>query len=223
MKHESFHESAEMYLKTASELAGTNTPTPIAALAGRLGVSAVSATEMVHRLQEQGLLAHQPYRGISLTAAGQQLADEVVRRHRLWECFLYERLGLPWHEVHDHACRLEHATTPAVTEALDTFLGHPTACPHGNPIGGHAAAPAERPLSELPVGGTAVLVRVHPESEGLLCYLAELDLLPGRRVTLREISPYQGPMVLQTDMGVRYIGREAAAHVHIRLLTEEPA
>ncbi len=222
MKHDSFHESAEMYLKTASELTGPNTLTPISALAGRLGVSAVSATEMVHRLEEQGLLAHQPYRGVGLTESGQQLADEVVRRHRLWECFLYERLGLPWHEVHDYACRLEHATVPAVTEALDAFLGFPAACPHGNPIGPSCAS-GERPLSELPVGDTGVLVRVYPESDSLLCYLAELDLLPGRHVTLREIAPYQGPLVLLTDVGVRYMGREAAAHVYIRPLSKEPA
>lgn len=223
MKHESFHESAEMYLKTASELAGPDALTPISALADRLGVSAVSATEMVHRLQEQGLLAHQPYRGVCLTDAGQYLADEVVRRHRLWECFLHERLGLPWEQVHEYACRLEHATVPAVTEALDAFLGRPATCPHGNPIGVRVAPNGERPLCDLAVGGSAVLVRVHPETDSLLCYLAELDLLPGRRITLRELAPFQGPLVLQTEAGIRYIGREAAAHVYVRPLPEEAA
>lgn len=222
MKHESFNESAEMYLKTVSELAGPDALAPISALADRLGVSAVSATEMVHRLQEHGLVAHQPYRGVGLTDAGQELAGEVVRRHRLWECFLYERLGLPWAEVHEHACRLEHATTPAVTEALDVFLGRPAHCPHGNPI--ISAAPREEcPLGELPVGCSAVVARVYPETDSLLCYLAELDLLPGRRFTLREIAPFQGPLVLLTDAGVRYVGREAAAHVYVCPLPEESA
>lgn len=223
MRHESFHESAEMYLKTVSELAGPDMLTPISALAERLGVSAVSATEMVHRLQERGLIAHQPYRGVSLTTAGRNVADEVVRRHRLWECFLFEQLGLPWDEVHEYACRLEHATVPEVAAALDAFLGHPVACPHGNPIARTASAPDECLLSELPVGKSAVIVRAHPETGSLLGYLADLDLLPGQCVTLREIAPFQGPMVLWTSEGIRYVGREAAAHVYVRALTEEPA
>ena len=223
MKHESFNESAEMYLKTVSELAAPDALAPISALADRLGVSAVSATEMVHRLQEHGLVAHQPYRGVGLTDSGRQLAGEVVRRQRLWECFLFERLGLPWAEVHDYACRLEHATTPAVTEALDAYLGRPAFCPHGNPIPALITPPDEQPLGELPIGRSAVVVRVYPETDGLLGYLAELDLLPGRCFTLREIAPFQGPLVLLTDAGIRYVGREAAAHVYVRHLSEEPA
>ncbi|MBK7215604.1 MAG: metal-dependent transcriptional regulator [Candidatus Promineofilum sp.] len=223
MKHESFNESAEMYLKTVSELAAPDALAPISALADRLGVSAVSATEMVHRLQEHGLVAHQPYRGVGLTDSGRQLAGEVVRRHRLWECFLFERLGLPWAEVHDYACRLEHATTPAVTEALDAYLGRPAFCPHGNPIPALITPPDEQPLGELPIGRSAVVVRVYPETDGLLGYLAELDLLPGRCFTLREIAPFQGPLVLLTDAGIRYVGREAAVHVYVRQLSEEPA
>lgn len=223
MKHESFNESAEMYLKTVSELAGPDALAPISALADRLGVSAVSATEMVHRLQEHGLVAHQPYRGVGLTETGQQLAAEVVRRHRLWECFLFERLGLPWDQVHDYACRLEHATVPAVTEALDAYLGRPATCPHGNPIPAATAPMPEQPLANLPVGGSAVVVRVYPETDCLLNYLAELDLLPGQRVTLREIAPFQGPLVLLTATGVRHVGREAAAQVYVRTLPEEPA
>ena len=223
MKHESFNESAEMYLKTVSELAAPDALAPISALADRLGVSAVSATEMVHRLQEHGLVAHQPYRGVGLTDSGRQLAGEVVRRHRLWECFLFERLGLPWAEVHDYACRLEHATTPAVTEALDAYLGRPAYCPHGNPIPALITPPDEQPLGELPIGRSAVVVRVYPETDGLLGYLAELDLLPGRCFTLREIAPFQGPLVLLTAAGIRYVGREAAVHVYVRQLSEEPA
>jgi len=223
MKHESFNESAEMYLKTVSELAGPDALAPISALADRLGVSAVSATEMVHRLQEHGLVAHQPYRGVGLTDAGQQLADEVVRRHRLWECFLFERLGLPWDQVHDYACRLEHATVPAVTEALDAYLGRPAACPHGNPIPAVTDPTAERALSELPAGNSAVIVRIYPETACLLSYLAELGLLPGCQLTLREIAPFQGPLVLLTAAGVRHIGREAAAQVYVRAFSEEPA
>ena len=112
---------------------------------------------------------------------------------------------------------------PAVTEALDAYLGRPATCPHGNPIPATTDATADRPLGTLPVGSSAVVVRVYPETDGLLSYLAELDLLPGQRVTLREIAPFQGPLVLLTAAGIRHIGREAAANIYVRPLLEEPA
>ena len=85
------------------------------------------------------------------------------------------------------------------------------------------AATTDQPLGDLSVGSMAVIVRVYPETDCLLTYLVELDLLPGRQVTLREIAPFQGPLVLLTAAGVRHVGREAAAHIYVRPLSEEPA
>jgi len=223
MKHYSFNESAEMYLKTVSELADGRAPVPISAVAERLGVSPVSATEMVHRLEEHGLLSHFPYRGVTLTAAGWQQAAGVVRSHRLWETFLVERLGLPWSEAHEYACRLEHAAAPEVIEALDAYLDHPVVCPHGNPIpstAGPLRYPNGCPLTEIPAGATVIVAGVHPETDELLRYLAELDLLPGRRVELREIAPFHGPLVVAVGSKVHYLGLEAAAHLFVRPLQE---
>jgi DtxR family Mn-dependent transcriptional regulator len=226
MRHDSFNESTEMYLKTVSELAVGDTPVPISALAERLGVSAVSATEMVHRLQEHGLVVHQAYKGVCLTADGRRQAAGVVRSHRLWECFLADRLGLPWEAVHDLACRLEHATDPQVTEALDAYLGRPATCPHGNPIpaadGATMAAP-DCPLAELRPDQPAIITRVYPESPALLSYLAELGLTTGARVTLREIAPFQGPLALSVGADVRHVGQQAVAPVYARPIEEEPA
>lgn len=129
MKHDSFNESAEMYMKTIAELDDHGKPVPISALAGRLGVSAVSATEIIHRLEHNGLIAHFPYKGVALTNPGRQQAVEVIRSHRLWECFLTDRLGISWQEAHDLACRLEHATDAVVTDALEVYLGHPPPAP----------------------------------------------------------------------------------------------
>jgi len=175
MKHESFNESIEMYLKTVSELAAGDGLAPISALAERLGVSTVSATEMVHRLCEKGLLDHTPYKGVALTEDGRRRARRVIRRHRLWECFLVDYLNLPWEKVHDYACRLEHATDTAVTEALAAFLHNPATCPHGNPIpsaDGDVTAVHDTPLSDLQPGDRGAITRIHPESELLLDYLA---------------------------------------------------
>lgn len=224
MKHDSFNESAEMYLKTVSELADGDAPVPISAVADRLGVSAVSATEMVHRLQEHGLVSHRPYKGVLLTLTGSQQAAAVVRSHRLWECFLVEHLGLPWAEAHDYACRLEHAAAPEVIDALDAYLEHPGACPHGNPIplvGGAIDPPDGCPLTETPVGATVVVTGVHPETDELLRYLAELGLSLGRVITLREIAPFNGPLVVTVGAQVHYLGSEAAAHIFVRPVGQE--
>lgn len=219
MKHDSFNESAEMYLKTVSELAVGGDPVPISALAGRLGVSPVSATEMIHRLEDHGLVYHRPYKGIVLTPNGAKQAFEVIRSHRLWERFLADTLGLPWHEVHAFACRLEHATDNSVTDALDTFLGYPATCPHGNPIpdlNGSVREAAAVPLTGLRPGESAEIVRIHPESNALLAYLSEMGLITGRSITLRDVVPFGGPLVLQVEDDLRYLGQEAAAKIFIR-------
>ena len=219
MKHDSFNESAEMYLKTVSELAVGGDPVPISALAGRLGVSPVSATEMIHRLEGHGLVDHRPYKGIMLTPNGAKQAFEVIRSHRLWERFLADTLGLPWHEVHAFACRLEHATDSRVTDALDNFLGYPATCPHGNPIpdmNGSVREAAALPLIGMRPGESAEIVCIHPESNELLAYLSEMGLITGRRITLRDVVPFGGPLVLQVDEDLRYLGQEAAAKIFIR-------
>lgn len=223
MKHESFNESAEMYLKTACELAIGDTPVAISALAGRLGVSAVSATEMVHRLQQDGLIDHRPYKGITLTEDGRHQAAGVIRSHRLWECFLAQHLRLPWDEVHELACRLEHATEPQVTDALEVFLDYPLTCPHGNPIpasDGTIVDPADQPLTTLCPGQSGVISRIHPESSELLTYLHDLGLTSGTRITLRELAPFQGPLVLMVRQDIRYLGEECAAQIFVRHIEE---
>lgn len=223
MKHESFNESVEMYLKTITELEVNSPRVPISALAGWLGVSAVSATEMIHRLQEHGLVEHIPYKGVCLTAEGRQVAAGVVRSHRLWECFLVDHLHLPWETAHNLACRLEHATDPQITSALELYLGRPQTCPHGNPIpaaGGATGAPADQPVAGLPPDYPAVITRIHPESDDLLAYLAELGLKTGTRISLEKFAPFHGPLMLHTDAGERYLSREAAERVYARPVAE---
>lgn len=223
MKHEPFNESAEMYLKTVSELTVGDAPVAISALAGRLGVSAVSATEMVHRLQESGLIDHRPYKGITLTKDGRQQAAGVIRSHRLWECFLVDHLKLPWDEVHELACRLEHATDPQVTDALDVYLDYPLTCPHGSPIpasDGTVVEPDDCPLTALCPGQSAAITRIHPETPELLTYLSDLSLTIGTRITLKELAPFQGPLVLLVRDDIRYLGEECAAHIFVRPIQE---
>ncbi len=220
MKHEPFNESTEMYLKTVSELSADDEHVPISLLARRLGVSTVSATEMVHRLEDQGLVEHTPYKGIFLTADGNRRATEVIRNHQLWECFLADHLQLPWERVHELACRLEHATDHDVTDALADFLDHPTSCPHGNPIpdaDGNAEVTGGVALNRVETGQQGILHAIHPESTVLLEYLARHNLKPGRAITVKEIAPFNGPITVLVDGAEQTIGQEAAGHIFIRL------
>src|SRR5690606_25434297 len=130
MSVQQLSESTEMYLKAMSELGDRDVA--IARVAERLNVTNVSANEMMRRLGEQGLVTHTPYKGVTLTKQGREVAANVIRRQRLWEVVLYEHLNIEWAKVYELACSLEHATAPEVTEALAEFLEHPETCPRGN-------------------------------------------------------------------------------------------
>ncbi|MDX1665294.1 MAG: metal-dependent transcriptional regulator [Candidatus Promineifilaceae bacterium] len=230
MKHAPFNESAEMYLKTVSELSLAGGMAPTSAVARRLAVSPVSATEMIHRLEEQGLVAHVPYRGTTLTADGARMARAIERCHRLWECLLFSHLGLAWEAVHELACRLEHATDPTVVDALDAYLGFPSTCPHGNTIdragtdAEAAEAPLLLPLASLAVGESATIRAIRPESSLLLKHLVQQGLQPGRVVTVLEVAPFDGPLLLALGGNPtpahpapeqRAVGQEVAAHLFV--------
>ncbi len=209
-------ESAEMYLKTIFELEDGAEPVAISRIAERLGVSAVSANEMIKRLGERDLVIHTPYKGVQLTDSGRRRSLSVVRRHRLWERFLVDHLHIPWDQSHDLACQLEHATAEAVTEGLSDFLGGPTTCPHGNAIpavDGTLDEPQTRPLSEMEVGQRGTVVRIYREETPLLKYLADHGIYPGLVLEVEDIAPYNGPLTIRLDGATIVLGREIAARV----------
>ena len=211
-------ESIEMYLKSICELEVGDEPVSISHLAQRLGVSSPSTIEMVKRLADQDLVTHTPYKGVVLTEKGRKRAHIILRRHRLWERFLTDNLGLAWQDVHDYACRLEHATAPEVTNALAEFLGHPTTCPHGSPIPDAEGQIIEQhtvPLSALEIGQTAHLINIAYEETILLDYLAKRGFFPGVTLTVEDIAPYQGPMIITIDDRSEALGREIASRIFV--------
>ncbi len=219
-----FEESIEMYLKTISELSGKYDPVPIAALAERLGISNVSANEMIHRLKDRALITHTPYKGVALTESGLQRAQQVIRRHHLWECFLVNKLGISWQQAHDFACRMEHTTDREVIDALAAFLDHPETCPHGNQIpynGDTIPEPQDTPLSDLAVGQRGTIARIHPESTLVLEYLAARELKPSLSVEVVEIAPFNGPITIQTAQQSHTLGREVATYIYLLVEKEK--
>lgn len=194
-------ESTEMYLKAMAEL-GNGEVVPIGRLAERLDVTPVSANEMVKRLGDQGLVSHTPYKGVNLTRKGRKAACNVVRRQRLWECFLHDHLKIEWAQLYELACSLEHATAPEVTDALANFLSNPSTCPHGNPIpavDGSFTRVNGISLSEAGIGNTVHVLAVRATATAVLKHLQERNILPGRKITLLEVAPMEGPLTLDVE------------------------
>ena len=216
-----FAEHEEMYLKTIAEISRQGHLLPVTSIAERLGISTVSASEMVHRLQDRGLLEHTPYKGVRLTAEGRSRADGILRRHRLWECFLAEHLKLPWNLVHDIACQLEHLSEDALIDALNEYLDFPSYCPHGNVIPSSQGVLEVRvatPLSDLEIGQEGVVLCIREEDGEILKYLDAHSVRPGSQISVEEIAPYDGPRSVLVDGEKRVLGREVAEHLLIELL-----
>ena len=211
-------ESREMYLKSIYELESDGEPVAVSSVAKRLGVSSVSATEMVKRLVDYDLVKHTPYKGVELTAEGRKRALSVVRRQRLWGRFLTDHLNIPWDQVYDFACSLEHATDAMVTEALADFLEHPATGPHGNPIPEVDGSIKERPsvpLNEMELHQEVEVVRIDRPETTLCGYLAERGILPGTVMNLVDEAPYNGPFTVMVGEQEIALGREIAARVFV--------
>jgi len=169
-------------------------------------------------LRTRGLVGPEDHGGIVLTADGQQQAIGILRRHRLSERLLTDVLGLPWDRVHDEAMRLEHALTPEAEARLAALLQHPETCPHGGPIPESTATPGTPPpptrtLDHVPAGVRVRITQVAEEEGTFLRYLASLGLLPQACLTVEEVAPFGGPLLVRLG-GARYaLGREIAAKI----------
>ena len=188
-------------------------------LARRLGLSAGSVSTMIKRLDVAGLVEHVPYHGVRLTAAGQQVALSVIRRHRLLELFLHEALEIPWDVVDRFAERLEHAVDEELVEIIAAKLGDPTTDPHGDPIPDRELViddPDTRRLVELADGEQAVVVRVSDSDPELLRYLTQLGIAIGDRVQMIEHQPFGGPCVVRIADQEHALGITVARAISIR-------
>ena len=199
------HPAFEEYCETIFELEEDDVAVIQARMAERLQVSRPAVSEMIKRLETEGLITTDG--AIRLTPAGQGLAQRVVRRHRLAERFLTDMLGLSWADAHHEAGRWEHVISDAVEAAMDRVLGNPTTCPHGNPIPGSSyLAPSMIPLADVAVGSRFTITRIPEELEftpGLLDFLEESSILPGHAGVLSSTSP-DGTITIEIEG--RFVG-----------------
>jgi DtxR family transcriptional regulator, Mn-dependent transcriptional regulator len=206
------------YLKEIYKIQAAGDRATTTAIARRMGVAPSSATSMVKKLAALGLAEHAPYRGIELSDAGTKIALEVIRHHRLLEQYLAETLGLGIDAVHAEADRLEHVLSEELEARIDEQLGYPTHDPHGDPIpdaGLNVERSHLRSLDALEPGEEATVRRVPDGDAELLRYLAELTLVPGRRVLMRKSEPFGGPLTVAVDGSEHAISRELAVQIGV--------
>jgi DtxR family Mn-dependent transcriptional regulator len=206
------------YLKEIYKILAAGERATTTAIARRMGVAPSSATSMVKKLAALGLAEHAPYRGIELSDAGTKIALEVIRHHRLLEQYLAETLGLSIDAVHAEADRLEHVLSEELEARIDEQLGYPTHDPHGDPIpdaGLNVDRSQLRSLDALEPGEEATVRRVPDGDAELLRYLAELTLVPGRRVLMRKSEPFGGPLTVAVDGSEHAISRELAVQIGV--------
>jgi DtxR family Mn-dependent transcriptional regulator len=189
-------------------------------LAERLGVTPGSASAMVRKLSEVGLVAHEPYHGVRLTQKGRRVALEVLRHHRLIELFLAEELGMPWDRVHAEAEVLEHAISEDLEQLIADRLGHPKLDPHGDPIPTEGFEIDERPtrsLDELSPGAVGRFVRVSDSEPEMLRYLAEQGIALGDHLRVTGRQPFGGPVFVSVGEREQPLGGDLARAMRIEL------
>jgi DtxR family Mn-dependent transcriptional regulator len=212
-------ERSEQYLKTIGQMEEEGEQATTSSLARSLGVSMPSVTEMLRRLSGRGLVHHRRRGPVRLTKDGQRLASSLIRRHRLWEAFLVRFLGFSWDEVHEEACRLEHATSTGLEERLAGFLRGLDTCPHGHAIpvkaGLHRAEPAV-PLTKFPAPGPVRVARIQDETAQFLRRLTRLDISPGRVLQTEGVSSADGSVRVRLDGRSHQVPAEVAEQIMVQ-------
>lgn len=211
-------QAVEDYLKHVYELSRDCGRVTTTLLAERAGVTPASVTGMVKKLAEMRLVVHEPYQGVVLTEAGQRIALEVLRHHRLIELYLAQALGVPWDAVHDEAEKWEHVLSEDLEARMDQQLGYPTRDPHGAPIPSRNGTVAEAPcrrLAEVAPGDRAQIVEVSDHDPALLRYVGSLGLVPKARVAVIAAAPFDGPVTVRVGETEHALGREVAGHIWV--------
>ncbi len=216
-----FSLSEENYLKAIFHLerkyqAGVSTN----ALSEEMDTKASSVTDMVKKLSEKKLVKYKKYQGVKLSEKGRNAAVEVIRKHRLWEVFLVEKLNFNWDEVHEIAEQLEHIKSEKLTRELDRFLEHPSRDPHGDPIPdaeGNFSVSNKLLLSELEKGQEGICVGVKDSSSDFLRYLDKNKISLGKSILVKDKEPFDESMLVEIDGEKLRISNTISANLYIKI------
>jgi DtxR family Mn-dependent transcriptional regulator len=214
-----FSTAVEDYAKAIYALQDGVAQVSVTAIAQRLDVTPASASGMVRKLDELGLVTHERYRGVRLTEPGTRLALEMIRHHRLLELYLAESLGVPWDRVHQEAEVLEHVLSEELEALIAAKLGNPTHDPHGDPIPDADLKIAEERtacLSTLEPGEVATVVRISDAEPEMLRYLAAREIVPGTRLRVVDKQPFGGPLFVEVAGETHALGGQLATAMRVR-------
>ena len=193
----------ENYLKAVFHLSEDGTRAVLTNdLAAEMNTKAASVTDMIKRLSGKGLVSYQKYYGVEITKSGKEEALKIIRKHRLWETFLVDKLNFSWDEVHDVAEQLEHIRSPLLIEKLDEFLGYPKSDPHGEPIpdkNGKMLGLKKVPLSEAAPKRKSTLMAVKNDSPAFLQYLSKLGMRLGSKISIVNKTDFDGSQEILID------------------------
>ncbi|MES2518231.1 MAG: metal-dependent transcriptional regulator [Bacteroidota bacterium] len=211
----------ENYLKIIYKLsAETESEISTNAVAELTQTKAASVTDMLRKLSEKQLVSYQKYQGVRLTDKGQSFALKVIRKHRLWEVFLVDKLGFNWDEVHEIAEQLEHIKSEELVRRLDEFLGFPQYDPHGDPIpDGYGRMPelGYKNLSEIAMNEDVIMMGVAKHSANFLQYLAKIGLNLGVSVNVQEINDFDKSMTIKIGgISQSFISHEVAKNLLVK-------
>ena len=221
-----FSQSEENYLKAIYRLSLDLHESTINTnlIAEKLSTKASSVTDMIKKLAVKKLVDYQKYKGVSLTKQGLIIALSIVRKHRLWESFLVEKLHFNWDEVHDIAEQLEHIKSQELVDRLDEFLDFPTHDPHGDPIPdkyGKIDYHHNLMLSSYEVGGECKIVGIKDSSDSFLKYLEKLKIKLGSSITIISKEEFDNSLIIEVDKTIINISNQMATNLFIKPITNK--
>ncbi len=217
-----YSQSEENYLKTIFHLQVGTEAVTTNELAEKLQTRPASVTDMMKKLNAKNLLHYKPYYGFYLSGEGKKIALNIIRRHRLWEFFLSEKLQFSWDEVHEVAEQLEHVSNKKLVDKLDEYLGFPQFDPHGDPIPdsrGKMKFSNEVPLNELPIGTPAEVRRVKNQSSGMLDLLQHKSIGIGTKLEVKKYFDFDHSLELKLKTLTITISEQLAKNIYV---TYEP-
>lgn len=208
----------ENYLKAIYKLLElSNGAVSTNAIAEKMNTKAASVTDMLKKLSDKKLINYQKYQGVTLTSKGEKIALMIIRKHRLWEMFLVEKLNFKWDEVHDVAEQLEHINSDKLIEQIDKFLDYPKADPHGDPIPdaqGKLQVQKSKPLSSFVVGESCVMTGVVDHSSSFLQYLDKTNISLGNEIKIKDIVSFDRSLqIVVNKKNTFFISNDVAKNI----------
>ena len=215
-----FSLSEENYLKSIYHLQATSEKgISTNAIAKKLDTKPSSVTDMIKKLADKEVLIYRKYQGVVLTFLGEKTAVEIIRKHRLWEVFLVDKLNFSWDEVHEVAEQLEHIQSPKLIDKLDVFLGFPKNDPHGDPIpdkNGNFQKRKKKLLSSLADNQSGICVGVNDSSSEFLKYLDKYQIFLGQQISVLSREPFDGSQTIVVDQKEITISHKISSNIYIQ-------